>query len=75
VLTGGHHPIQYVQDKAEEDEVSIILAQSNTLTTAKALEPLFDEVIVHHPAKVECFAQLLGQAIDTETIVPALSGV
>jgi len=74
VLTGGHHPIQYVQDKAEEDEVSIILAQSNTVAAAKALEPLFDEVIIHHPAKVECFAQLLGQAIDTETIVPALSG-
>ena len=75
VLTGGHHPIQHVQYEAEEEEVPIALVQSDTLTTAKALETLFERVTIHHPAKVECFAQLLGRAIDLQVVVTALSRV
>lgn len=63
VLTGGRRPIQYVEHEAKEEEIPLVLVQSDTLTTARALESLFQEVTVHHPEKVECFARMLGQAL------------
>lgn len=72
VLTGGHRPIQYVEHEAREEEVPVVLVQSDTLTTARALETMFAGVPIHHPAKAECFARLLSRAVDVETIVRAL---
>jgi len=75
VLTGGHHPIQHVRYKAEEEGIPLVLVQSDTVTTAKALETLFEGVTAHHPAKVECFAQSLGRVMDLEAIVAPAGSV
>ena len=72
ILTEGHRPIQYVEYEAKEEGVPIMLVQSDTLTTAKALEALFDGATVHHPAKAECFARLLDRTVDLAAIVPVL---
>ncbi len=72
VLTGGHRPIQYVEYEAREEEVPVVLVQDDTLTTAKALETLFDGATVHHPAKVECFAHLLMGAMDVGAVATVL---
>ena len=75
ILTGGHRPIQYVEYEAKEEGVPIILVQSDTLTTAKALEALFYGATVHHPAKVECFARLLDRTVDLAAIAPVVGRV
>ena len=72
VLTGGHRPIQYVEHEAKEEEVPVVLVQSDSLTTAKAVESLFEGATIHHSAKVACFAQLLDQGLDLQAIAPVL---
>ncbi len=68
VLTGGHRPIQYIEHEAREEEVPLILVQSDTLSTARALEAMFGEVAVDHPDKVAKFADLLQEGLDVATL-------
>jgi BioD-like phosphotransacetylase family protein len=70
VLTGGHRPVQYIEHEANEEEVPVILVQSDTLNTTQALDTLFDRVTVHHPQKAECFARLLAGVLDPELLTP-----
>ena len=74
VLTGGHHPIQYIEHEAREEEVPVILVSSDTLATVKSLETAFDETNVHHPGKAECFGSLVENAVDMTVLRSALSG-
>ncbi len=74
VLTGGHHPIQYIEHEAREEEVPVILVSSDTLTTVKTLETAFDESTVHHPEKAECFGRLVESAVDITVLSSALNG-
>ena len=73
VLTGGHHPIQYVTYEAQEEEVPLVLVQSDTLTAARDLEALFQGTTVHHPDKADCFAQLLAESVDVEALKSVLA--
>ena len=73
VLTGGHHPIQYVEYEAREEEVPVVLVQGDTLTTAKRLDTLFQNTVVHHPDKADCFAELLAESVDVETLKSVLA--
>lgn len=68
VLTGGHRPIQYIEHEAREEEVPLILVQSDTLATTRALEPMFEHVAVDHPDKVAKFADLLEEGLDLAAI-------
>lgn len=74
VLTGGHHPIQYIEHEAREEEVPVIIVSSDTLTTVKLLETAFDETTVHHPRKAECFGSLVESAVDMTVLGSALNG-
>lgn len=73
VLTGGHRPIQYIEHEAREEEVPLILVQSDTLSTARALESMFEDVAVDHPDKVAKFADLLEQGLDVAALGLGLS--
>ena len=75
VLTGGHRPIQYVEYEADEEEVPLVVVESDTVTTARRLETLFRSATVHHPDKAECFAQLLAGWVDLEALGVASSSV
>ena len=74
VLTGGHHPIQYVEYEAREEEVPVVIVESDTLTTARSLNTLFGGVTVHHPDKADCYADLLSKSIDLGPLYAALRG-
>jgi BioD-like phosphotransacetylase family protein len=73
ILTGGHHPIQYVKYEAQEEEVPLILVQSDTLTAARNLEELFQSTTVHHLDKADCFAQLLAESVDVDALKSMLA--
>ncbi len=72
VLSGGHRPIQYVEHEAKALGVPIVLVQSDTLSTARALASLFERVTIHHTEKADCFAQALGQTRVLNTLSPWL---
>ena len=72
VLTGGHDPIQYVYHQAEQLEVPLLVVDSDTLTTAQALENVLDGSTIHHPAKVERFQELVRTKADLEAIDAAI---
>ena len=72
VLTGGHDPIQYVYHQAEQLEVPLLVVESDTLTTAQALENVLDHSTIHHPAKVERFQELVRAKADLEAIDAAI---
>ena len=73
ILTGGHHPIQYVKYEAEEEEIPVVLVQSDTVTATKNLETLFQHTTVHHLDKADYFAQLLAETVDVEVLKDALA--
>ena len=72
VLTEGIEPIEYVSYEAELEEVPIIVVQSDTLTTMASLNGLMDRASFDHPAKLERFADLLGEHLDTEALYAGL---
>ncbi|MBI4199464.1 MAG: phosphotransacetylase family protein [Chloroflexi bacterium] len=74
VLTGGQRPVQYVEHEAREEGVPMVLVPTDTLTTARALETLFQQATVHHPAKAECAGRLLAQAVDWRALFPLAVG-
>ena len=69
VLTGGHRPLQYIAHEATEEEVPLVVVQSNTLDTAKIIETMFDVATVHHQEKTERFAETLARHLDTDSLL------
>lgn len=59
ILTGGHQPIPYVYHEAQEQEVPLLVVESDTHATAEALGSVISWGTVHHQAKTERFAHLL----------------
>jgi hypothetical protein len=68
ILTGGHRPIQYVEQEALRQGVPLILVEGDTLATAGALEGVAGCATVHHPGKVESFLELLRRNADLEAL-------
>ena len=61
VLTGGHAPIQYVSYEAGEEGVPLIQVETDTLSTAAALESLQEKALFDHPVKQEHFLELMAR--------------
>ena len=72
VLTGGHPPIQYVDYEAGEEEVPLIQVETDTLSTASALESLQEKVLFDHPMKQDQFQELMSQHGDWEALYQSL---
>ena len=72
VLTGGHHPIEYVSYEAEQRDVPVIVVQGETMSTAEAVGTLLGQATVHHPKKVERFLELLQHHTDLDALSSAL---
>ncbi len=64
VLTGCAEPPQYVYQRAQAERVPLMVVERSTAEVAAALESIHERVSVHHPAKVERFAELLGVRVD-----------
>ena len=61
VLTGGQPPIQYVEYEAGQEEVPLIQVDTDTLTTAEALESLQEKALFDHPMKQGQFMELMSR--------------
>ena len=70
VLTKGVGPIEYVKYEAEQEEVPVLVVETDTLETMEAVNTLMDMARFDHPLKMGRFAELLEQHVD----LPALYG-
>jgi BioD-like phosphotransacetylase family protein len=73
ILTGGTQPIEYVKVEARHRGVPLILVNSNTLSTAEALEGLLERSNPYSLQKVQRFAQLMEQNLDMAALDSILS--
>jgi BioD-like phosphotransacetylase family protein len=73
ILTGGTQPIEYVKVEAMHREVPLILVDSDTLSTAEALEGLLERASPYSLQKVQRFAQLMRQHLDTAALEAILN--
>ena len=71
VLTGGHEPNQYVYYQAQQQEVPLLVVQSDTITTSHALDTVLERCTCHHPQKLKRFQELLQGYADVDTILSA----
>jgi uncharacterized protein len=68
VLTEGKGPTEYVLNEAELENVPIVVTDSDTLTTMKALNGVQNQARFNHPAKLARFSELLRRHADLDTI-------
>jgi uncharacterized protein len=64
VLTGNIRPAPAVTDRAEEQQVPIILVADDTLTTVERAESIFGRIRFKQEAKIARFTALLDQQFD-----------
>ncbi len=69
LLTNGKEPIEYVRYEAEQEQVPIVLVESNTLATMSALDTLVDGARFDHPLKMERFVELMQAHVDLDAIL------
>ena len=72
VLTGGHEPIQYVYYQAEQQGVPLFVVQTDTISTAHALDTVLARSTFHHPRKLERFKELTQACVDVAAIKAGL---
>ena len=70
VLTKGIEPIEYVKYEAEQEEVSLMVVETDTLDTMEALNSLMASARFDHPLKLRRYIELLEQNVD----LPGLFG-
>ena len=64
IMTNGTEPVEYIVHEADLEEVPIVIVDTDTLDTMKALRTLQDSVRFDHPDKVERFGALLRENVD-----------
>ncbi len=74
VLSGGLYPSPQVIERARGRRVPIVLVDSDTLDTVRAIERLFTETRFRQPRKVERLLPLLEEQVDLPRLL-ALAGL
>ena len=72
VLTKGIEPIEYVSYEAEQEEVSVMIVETDTLSTMEAANTLMDRVRFDHPLKLSRYGELLERHVDLPALLSAL---
>jgi BioD-like phosphotransacetylase family protein len=72
ILTNGTEPVEYIVHEAELEEVPIVIVDTDTLDTMKALRTLQERVRFDHPDKVDRFGALLRENVDLGMIFERL---
>ena len=72
VLTNGIDPIEYVTYEAEQEEVPLMVVETDTIATMDALNTLLERTLFDHPRKLERFVQLVQESVDLGPIKLAL---
>ena len=74
VLTKGIEPIEYVRYEAEQEEVPVMVVDTDTLATMDTLNTLMDGARFDHPLKLERLAALVESHLDIQALLSTLSG-
>jgi len=72
IMTGGFEPIEYVKYEANEEEVSIIIVNSDTLETMDKIGTLQEYSEFDHKEKLARFKNLIDSNIDVEALKSVL---
>ena len=72
ILTNGTEPVEYIEHEAELEEVPIVIVDTDTLDTMKALRTLQERVRFDHADKVERFGALLRENVDLGPVLERL---
>ena len=64
VLTRGIEPIEYVRYEAEQEGISVLVVQTDTLGTMDALNTLIERARFDHPLKLCRFVELVERHVD-----------
>ena len=64
VLTHGHQPNQYVYYQAQQQQVSLFVVETDTISTAQALDTVKERSTFHHPRKLERFQDLVAEHVE-----------
>ena len=72
IMTGGFEPIEYVKYEANEEEVSIIIVNSDTLETMDKIGTLQEHSEFDHKEKLARFKNLIDSNIDVEALKSVL---
>jgi BioD-like phosphotransacetylase family protein len=72
VMTKGIEPIEYVQYEAREEEVPVIVVETDTLGTMEALNGLMDSARFDHSLKLARYSELADEHIDLPALYDAL---
>ena len=73
VCTKGVEPIEYVQYEARQEEVPLIVVQSDTIATMDALNALMSRTRFDHPLKLSRFVELLERHVDLPALFQRLN--
>ena len=71
VLTRGIEPIEYVTYEAEQEEVSIIVVETDTLATMDSVKGLVDRALFDHSSKLDRMVELLDEHVDLPALLRA----
>ena len=72
VLTKGIDPIEYVKYEAEQEEVPVLVVETDTLETMEAVTTLMDSARFDHSLKLDRFGELLAQHLDLSALYNGL---
>lgn len=72
VLTRGIEPIEYVAYEAEQEEVSVMVVETDTMTTMTAVNTLIESSRFDHPLKLERAVELIQEHVDVGALLRAL---
>ena len=72
VLTKGVEPIEYVKFEAEQEEVSVMVVNTDTLETMDALNDLINKARFDHPRKLDRLVDLIEENVDTEALLAGI---
>jgi BioD-like phosphotransacetylase family protein len=73
ILTGGAMPTEYIRVEARKHQVPMLLVESDTLSTAEALNGLVERSAPPTTRKVQRFAELVAQHLHQDALLAALS--
>ena len=72
VLTGGHQPIPYVYNEAQQQEVPLLVVQGDTLVAAEATGTVQQQATAYHAQKANRFRHLMEEHAKLESVTSLL---
>jgi BioD-like phosphotransacetylase family protein len=72
IMTKGINPIEYVEYEAQEEGVSIVVVDKDTLNTMESLDSLIDVAKFDHKLKLERLHELIQSEVDSNSLLDAI---